>query len=307
MYSLKGMRIFIHVAEVGSYAEVGRILGLSASAVAKCINKLETDLGTRLFHRTTRSIGLTQEGLFFYSRGKHILSLINDTNSMMMAKLGDPKGTLHLNIPHIFGHVILLPLLPKFRNNFPDIDLIIDFDDNVVDIIKEGVDVAIRIGELNDSRLICHSIGDQNYVVCGSTHYFKCHGTPLLPSDLVRHACIHFKHPSNGRLANWSFKSPYDALDLPNNIVFNNSFACLSATIDSLGIAHLPVYIAKEAIQLGKLKPILTEFMKPQGKLSLIWPTNRYLSPKIRVFIDFIIEELQANKQLLTLDSHSLN
>lgn len=306
MYSLKGMKIFIHVAESGCYAEVGRILGLSASAVAKCINKLENELGIRLFHRTTRSIGLTQEGLFFYNRSKQIVNFINETNSMMASKLEDPKGTLHINVPHIFGHAILLPLLPKFRNSFPDIELIIDFDDHIIDIIKEGVDVAIRIGDLNDSRFICHSIGDQNYVVCGSSHYFECYGMPLLPSDLISHSCIHFKHPSSGCLANWSFKPPYADLELPSNIMFNNSFACLRATIDNLGIARLPVYIAQDAIHSGILKPILTEFMNPQGKLSVIWPTNRHLSPKIRAFIDFIIEELQANKQLLELDPYCL-
>lgn len=303
MYSFKSMKIFLHVAELLSYAEAGRVQGLSASAISKSIAILEDYLGVRLFHRTTRSIGLTQEGLFFYERCKKIINCINDTNAIITAKVDAPKGTLHLNVPHIFGHAILLPLLPKFRRIFPQIDLNIDFDDHVINIIKEGVDISIRSGELTDSRLIGYNIGDQHFIVCGSPYYFDTYGIPKVPSDLLTHSCIHFKYPSNGRIAYWAFKAPYVNLDLPNGITFNNSYAGLRAAIDGLGIAHLPVYIARDAIQSGLIKPILEEYMQPQGGLSLLWPSNRHLSPKIRSFVDFITEELRTSRQLSQLNS----
>ncbi|MES4614940.1 MAG: LysR family transcriptional regulator [Ewingella sp.] len=295
MESLKGMTAFVSAAELLSYAGAGRVLGVSSSAIAKSVARLENELGVRLFYRTTRSIGLTEEGAIFYERCKHILDDIYDAQAMISSTRSRPKGRLRVSVPQIFGHNLLMPLLPEFLKVYPEIELDIDFEDRVIDIIGEGIDIAVRSGELRDTRLIGHRLGEQHFVVCGSKSYLEKQGTPQDPTDLVKHNCIHFKYPSNGLLAQWSFSAPNTHLSLPRNLIFNNTDAGLRAAIDGLGIAHLPVYVAESAIKNKLLQPILTEFMVPLGSLSLIWPSNRHLSPKVRAFVDFIINEVRAN------------
>ncbi|MGP9436266.1 LysR family transcriptional regulator [Ewingella sp. AOP8-B2-18] len=295
MESLKGMTAFVSAAELLSYAGAGRVLGVSSSAIAKSVARLENELGVRLFYRTTRSIGLTEEGAIFYERCKHILDDIYDAQAMISSTRSRPKGRLRVSVPQIFGHNLLMPLLPEFLKVYPEIELDIDFEDRVIDIIGEGIDIAVRSGELRDTRLIGHRLGEQHFVVCGSKSYLEKQGTPQDPTDLVKHNCIHFKYPSNGLLAQWSFSAPNTHLSLPRNLIFNNTDAGLRAAIDGLGIAHLPVYVAESAIKNKLLQPILTEFMVPLGSLSLIWPSNRHLSPQVRAFVDFIINEVRAN------------
>lgn len=299
MESFRSINAFVHAAELSSYAAAARVLGISPSAIAKSVARLEDNLGVRLFHRTTRSIGLTEEGLVFYERCKFILDEIRNTKEMITETRATPRGKLHVSVPQIFGHSLLMPLLPKFLAQFPDIQLDIDFEDRVVDLIAEGIDVAVRSGELADNRLVGRKLGGQYFVVCASPAYIKAHGLPGTPADLLDQYCIHFKYPSSGRIAAWSFVKPYENMDLPRNLIFNNTHAGLRAAVDGLGVAHLPVYVAEEAFQQGLLVPLLTDYMLPLGAMSLIWPSNRHLSPKIRAFSDFISSELAAGRYFL--------
>ncbi|MEM6161330.1 LysR family transcriptional regulator [Erwinia sp. P6884] len=296
MESLKSINVFVYAAELRNYAAAGRVLGISSSAVAKSVARLEDELGVRLFHRTTRSIGLTEEGIVFYERCKIILDEIRHARALIAETRARPKGRLHVSVPQIFGHTLLMPLLPKFLQKYPEIQLDIDFKDRVIDIIAEGVDVAVRSGELADSRLVGRKLGEQYFVVCANQDYFKSYGIPESPAELLSHRCIHFKYPSSGRIASWSFKTPYENLELPVNLIFNNTHAGLRAAIDGLGIAHLPVYVAEEAFKNRLLLPVLTKYMLPLGSMSLIWPSNRHLSPKVRAFADFMSSELPQTR-----------
>lgn len=298
MDSFRSINAFVHAAELSSYAAAARVLGISPSAIAKSVARLEDDLGVRLFHRTTRCIGLTEEGNVFYERCKFILDEIRDTKALIAETRATPKGKLHVSVPQIFGHTLLMPLLPKFLDKYPDVQLDIDFEDRVVDLIAEGIDIAVRSGELADNRLVGRKLGEQHFVVCASKKYIDLNGTPSTPAELSNHHCIHFKYPSSGRIASWSFMKPYENLDLPKNLIFNNTHAGLRAAIDGLGIAHLPVYVAEDAFEEHLLIPILTRYMFPLGAMSLIWPSNRHLSPKVRAFSDFISSELTTGKYL---------
>lgn len=298
MDSFRSINAFVHAAELSSYAAAARVLGISPSAIAKSVSRLEDDLGVRLFHRTTRSIGLTEEGSIFYERCKFILGEIRNTKAFIAETRNSPKGKLHVSVPQIFGHTLLMPLLPKFLGMYPDIQLDIDFEDRVVDLIAEGIDVAVRSGDLADSRLVGRKLGEQFFVVCASNKYLDLNGIPTKPDDLINHHCIHFKYPSSGRIASWSFIKPYENLDLPRNLIFNNTHAGLSAAINGLGVAHLPVYVAEDAFKEKLLIPLLTHFMVSLGAMSLIWPSNRHLSPKVRAFADFISSELSTGNYL---------
>jgi len=294
MEALTGFASFVHAAEQRSYVAAGRILGVSASAVSKGVARLEERLGVRLLHRTTRSIGMTEEGTLLYERCKRVLDELWDTEATLMQSRERPRGRLRVNLPHVVGHHLLMAHLPEFTARFPDIELDIDFEDQVVDIVGGGLDVAIRSGHLPDTRLIARLIGEQHFVVCGSPAYLASRGRPAVPGDLERHACIRFKYPSSGRVAPWAFAAPHSEMHLPASFVFNNTDAGLAAAMRGLGLAHLPVYVAAPRIETGELLPVLTSFMVPFGSLWLVWPSNRQLSPKVRAFVDFVLEKLQA-------------
>jgi DNA-binding transcriptional LysR family regulator len=292
--SLQGFNAFVYAAEQQSYVAAGRILGISPSAVSKSISRLEARYGVRLLNRTTRSIGMTEEGTAFYQLCKRILGDIAEAESFMRQSAGKPMGRLRVSVPQVFGRYLLLPILSEFAERYPDIDLDVEFDDQVVDLIAMGFDIAVRTGDLADNRLVARRIGEQHFVVCGNTYYLDRHGIPRTPVDLDAHACIHFKYPSSGRLAPWSFTGTPVTPRLSKGLVFNSTEAGLWAASNGLGLAHLPYYMVREQIAAGELQPVLAEFMAPFGSLWLVWPSNRQLSPRVRAFTDFVVEKLQA-------------
>ncbi|MBY5440617.1 LysR family transcriptional regulator [Rhizobium leguminosarum] len=297
MDSLASVVAFVHAVEQQSYVAAARVGGVSPSAIGKAVARLEGRLGVRLFNRTTRSISLTEEGAVLYERYKRIIDDMDDAEAIISRSRERPRGRLRVSLPHIVGHHLLMPILPIFAEQFPEIELDIDFEDKVIDLVAEGLDVVVRSGELADARLIARHLGDQHFVVCGSPDYLKRHGQPETPHDLSQHACIHFKYPSSGRLAPWAFRSPYERherLPLPRSLTFNNTDAGLRAARDGLGLAHLPVYVAEPHMRTGSLVPVLTSFMVPYGSLSLVWPSNRQLSPKVRAFVDFVVANFAA-------------
>jgi len=269
-----------------------RILGVSSSAVSKNVARLETRLGVRLLSRTTRSIGVTEEGALFYERCKRVLDELWNAEATLLQSRETPRGRLRVSIPQIFGLHLLMAHLPELTERFPDIELDVDVEDPVVDIVVSGLDVAVRSGHLPDTRLVARMIGEQHFVVCGSDAYFERRGRPQMPSDLGQHFRIHFKYPSSGHLAPWSFVQPYGDTPIPASLVVNNTEAGLAAATRGLGMAHLPVYVAAPGIASGVLRPVLTEFMIPFGALWLIWSSSRELSPKVRAFVDFVVEGL---------------
>lgn len=294
MDSFSSLAAFVHAAEQRSYVAAARVAGLSPSAIGKAIARLEARLGVRLFNRTTRNISLTEEGSAFYERCKRIIDDLEDAEASLIESRKRPRGRLRISVPHIVGHHLLMPMLPAFVARYPEIELDIDFEDRVTDLVTEGLDIAIRSGELADTRLIARHLGEQHFVVCGSPAYFDRHALPAAPADLAIHACIHFKYPTSGRLAPWAFAPPNEKLMLPRSLAFNNTDAGLRAALDGLGIAHLPIYVAAAHIHAGLLVPVLTAHMVAFGSLSLVWPSNRQLSPKVRAFVDFVTEHLAA-------------
>ncbi|NTG63372.1 LysR family transcriptional regulator [Agrobacterium rhizogenes] len=298
MKSLTSIAAFVYAAEQQNYVAVARILGISPSAIAKAIVRLESHLGVRLFNRTTRSVSLTEEGALFYERCKHIINDLNDAEATIIQSRERPRGRLRVSVPHIVGHHLLMPILPVFAEKFPEIELDIDFEDHVVDLVTEGIDVVVRSGDLTDSGLIARPLGGQHFVICASPRYLSRHGRPETPSDLARHACIHFKYPSSGRIAQWAFAHARDRSMLPRSLTINNSDAALRPALDDMGLVHLPVYVARPRIEDGSLVPVLTSYMAQFGSLSLLWPSNRQLLPKVRAFVDTVIEGLGARPEV---------
>jgi DNA-binding transcriptional LysR family regulator len=295
MDSLTGIAAFARAAEHGSYVAAGRILGVSASAVAKSVARLEAKLGVRLLERTTRSARLTEEGALFYERCRRILDEVEDAEASLARTRETPRGKLRVSVPHFVGRVLVLPRLGEFVGRYPDIELDLNLDDRLVDIVEDGIDIAVRTGDLADTRLIARRLGPQHFVVCGTPAYFQAHGVPQHPRDLARHRCLHFRFPSSGRLQPWALRPDVAEPPLSGGLVFNNSDGILLAALGGLGIGQLPVYVARDYLADGRLQAVLTGFMAERGSLWLIWPSNRHLSPKVRVFADFVIDCLKAD------------
>ncbi|MCB8881221.1 LysR family transcriptional regulator [Acidisoma cellulosilytica] len=297
MDRLSGLDAFVGTADLGSFAAAGRVLGLSASAVGKAVSKLEAQLGVRLFQRSTRSIRLTEEGRMFHERCRRILDDLGDAEAAIARTLETPRGRLRLSAPLVSYH-LLLPLLPDFIARYPEIELDLDFNDRIVDLIDEGVDVAIRSGDLPDSRLMMRALRPFQMVLCAAPSYLSQHGLPETPRDLDGHLSIRFRYPNSGKLPDWPLTLPAGAAEPSLRILMtcNNMEALRRAVISGLGIGCMPDFLVREPLARGELQTILGKHMDGPGQFSLLWPSSRNLSPKVRVLVDFLSERLFATQ-----------
>ena len=293
MDTLSGLVVFVRAAETLSFVGTARTLGVSASAVGKSIAKLEAGLGVRLFHRSTRRISLTDEGALFFERCRTALQDIEDAEAELSRATTTPHGRLRISLPAV-GYRLLLPIIPQFRAAYPDIDLDLDFNDRLVDVIEEGFDAVIRGGKLADSRLKATPLGPYRFVVCMSPQYAAQHGQPRSAADLADHVCLRFKYLSSGKLQDWQLdgESALQGMRKSTQLVFNNTEAVLSAAIQGLGIAHLPDFVARDALAEGRLQTVLDACRTHAGTFWIVWPANRHMVPRLRVFVDFLRQHL---------------
>lgn len=289
MDSLSGLESFVRAADRLSFAQAGRMLGISASAVGKNVARLEQQLGLRLFHRTTRHVRLTQEGAMFHERCRRILDDLDDARAMMQDAIAEPRGRLRVSLPTI-GYRFLLPVLPEFRARYPAIELDLDFNDRLVDVIAEGVDVAIRSGELVDSQLVARRLGPFRFVLVASPEYLAAHGVPRAAADLAGHACLRYKFIHSGKVEDWDVDGLPE--QLPTVLLSNNMESMLGAAMAGLGVAYMPDFLARDALARGELQQVLPALPLRTGQFSALWPSSRQLSPKVRAFVDFAGERL---------------
>jgi DNA-binding transcriptional LysR family regulator len=290
--SLTGIVAFVRAAETLSFVAAGAQLGISASAVGKSIARLEESLGVRLFHRTTRRVSLTEEGTLFLDRCRRILDDLRDAEAMLSHAARAPRGRLRVSLPTI-GYRFLLPVLPEFRRLNPDVELDLDFNDRLVDIVEEGFDAVIRSGTLTDSSLMVRRLGPFRFVLCASPAYLAGRGVPSVPKDLATHDGVHFRFPATGKLQEWLIAG--DAVHVPSALTCNNMEAVRAAAIGGLGIAYMPDFLAQEAIKVGTLRAVLGGYLVDPGQFSIVWPSSRHLSTRLRAFTDFLCERLFAN------------
>ena len=290
--NLVGLTSFVRAADARSFVAAGRLLGISASAVGKNVARLEVQLGVRLFHRSTRHIRLTAEGEIFCERARRILDDLADARAMMQQSAQAPQGRLRVSLP-VIGYRFLLPHLPEFSQRYPAIELELDFNDHLVDVIEDGVDVAIRSGALADSGLLARRLGPFRLMLLAAPAYLAQRGTPATPHDLAGHACLRFRFPTSGKLQEWVLQ-PDTVLPAPSTLVCNNMEAMREACIAGLGIAYMPDFLVRDALRSGALSPVLAQCGDLGGQFWMLWPASRQLSPKLRAFVDFMAPRLLA-------------
>ena len=294
MDSLSGFVVFVKVAETRSFVAAGKALGVSASAVGKRVARLESRLAVRLFHRSTRSITLTAEGALCLERSRRILAEIEATEAELSQASQAPRGKLRVSLPQVSSMIV--PLLSDFIGQYPQIELDLDFSDRMVDIVGEGFDVVLRAGEPSDSRLNARRLGDFRHVLVGSPAYFAEHGTPRHPRDLARHAGLHYRFLTTGKLQRWPLRRADNGADheVPVSMVCNHLETRICFAMRGHGIACLPDFTITQQLERGELVTVLDEHLDHGGCLYLLWPSGRQMSPKLRVFIDFMEQRLFA-------------
>jgi DNA-binding transcriptional LysR family regulator len=294
MDSLGSLNAFVRAAETRSFTGAGRQLGVSSSAVGKAIARLEDRLGVRLFHRSTRTVTLTPEGALFLERCRRIFSEIEAAELEIAQTLGAPRGKLCVSLPLV--GVLMMPALSAFMRAYPEIELELDFSDRIVDIIDEGFDVVLRAGEVNDSRLMSRMVGRFRLVLVGSPEYFADRGIPRKPEDLKLHACLHHRYATSGKLERWPLRRGRKDIEisLPMTAVANTIEPLIHMVEQGLGIACLPDLAIRRQLDEGRLVAVLGEHTDHSGPFRLLWPSSRYVSPKLRVFVDFMAQNLFA-------------
>lgn len=289
MDSFTSLTSFVRTAETLSFVQAARTLGISASAVGKNVARLESKLGVRLFNRSTRSVSLTAEGVMLLARCQHILEQLREAEAELTSTVAQPAGKLRISLP-VIGYRLLLPLLPVFTQRYPQIELDLDFSDRLVNVIDEGFDIAIRSGEITDSRLTAKKLGNFRFVLCASPSYLEEFGLPSSPDALKDHKCVLFRFPSTGLIQPWDLRGLRITGEFNPAAVLtaNNIEAVISMTTSGLGISYVPDFVVREALDKGKLQEVLPGNCILQGSFSALWPASRYLSPRIRCFIDFL-------------------
>ncbi|MCP3710728.1 LysR substrate-binding domain-containing protein [Paraburkholderia sp. CNPSo 3274] len=292
MDNLNGIVAFVRVAQALSFVEAGHALGISASAVGKSIARLEQSLGVRLFHRTTRRITLTEEGQLFYERCHRMLEELRDTQELLSAAAQTPRGRLRVSLPAI-GYRFLLPVLPEFARRYPEIELDLDFNDRLVDLVEGGFDATIRSGALSDSSLMARRLGPFRFVLAAAPAYLARAGVPRTLSDLEAHACVRYRFPTTGKLQPWDLATGKEAPpELRAALVCNNMEALRGAVEAGFGIGYMPDFLVRDALATGTLATVLDEACEAPGQFSILWPSNRHLTPRLRAFVDFVCERL---------------
>ncbi|KQQ55868.1 LysR family transcriptional regulator [Pseudomonas sp. Leaf127] len=292
MDSLNGIAFFVQAADTRSFSEAGRNLGVSASAVGKSVARLEQRLGVRLLHRSTRSITVTPEGALFLERCRRVLGELEAAELELSHSRQAPQGRLRVSLPLV--ERLVMPALTGFMHRYPAIELDLDFSDRLVEVIEEGFDAVVRTGEPHDSRLMSRVLGHFQMRLVATPEYLTRCGTPLTPADLAGHACLRHKFPSTGKLETWPLQPAPDQAEprVPASMVCNTIETLLYGVLDDLGIACLPDFLVDAFIDQGRLVSVLEAHLHFQGTFRLLWPSSKHLSPKLRVFIDHMVENL---------------
>lgn len=305
MYKLDELRTiisFIQAAQSGSFTIAADILGITPAAVSKNVSTLEKSLGVRLFNRTTRSLSLTGEGQAFLEHACQAVDILSQASEALRQSGEHPRGVVKISLPNAIGKLCVIPHLDELNELYPDIVLDLDFDNRIVDFVRDGFDLVIRGGHIQDSSLISRRVGQLNTCLVASHQYLDKYGEPKHYSELLNHRLI-IRRFSNGKYMPWLFRQPDGSLisiDLAQrSLVVTEPEAAFYAALQGLGVGHVARYIAQEAIDKGLLKQVLIkDYHGEKFDLVLQYPHRALLAPRVRVVAEFLVEKLSADKRL---------
>ena len=292
--TLEQLRILVKVVQAGSFTRAAELLGTQKSYVSRVVAQLEAELGGKLLERTTRTLSVTETGQAVVERAIGILAAVEDTSRLVQQAQGEPRGLLRLTCGVEFGMLAVSGWVDEFLSRHAGVSVDVEYTSRVLDLVHEGFDLSIRVGELPDSRLVARSLGQLDYALFACPRYLARRGVPPSPDALREHSLVMFSGGSQRRgwrlLPDDGSESQALRIDGPARLRVNNSFAVRDALLKSLGIGQLPLLIAAEPLAAGQLVPVLPGWRLPSMPVHAVYPSQRYLSPKVRAFIDLALE-----------------
>ncbi len=294
MNNLNALTVFTKVAESRSFTAAARRLRLTTSAVSKSMSRLEQELGVRLFQRSTRMVSLTNDGESFFQRCRHILAEIEDAENALTLTKAEPRGKLRVQTPVVIGRRVVVPNLVRFTEQHPGLVIDVELSDRVTDLAFEGIDVVIRLGQIGDVRLVARRLCALTFAAYASPAYLDRYGEPDTPDDLDHHRCLAYLFPMTGDYREWHFSNNGHAFikKVSGKLNMNDADSLLEAAEAGAGITMMSNLTAADALRAGRLKQILTPYVAAGPEVYAVYLPGRYLSQKIRVFIDFLAEVL---------------
>ena len=290
MDQLQALRVFVKVAENGSFSAAGRELGLAPSSVSRLIGELEADMGARLVNRTTRKLSLSEAGFLLQERAQAMLFDLEEAR-LAVSELGSaPSGVLRVTAPSGIARELIVYALPAFQARYPAIKIVMLMVDHIVDLVDDDVDVAIRVGRLKDSGLIARKLGDSRRVLCASPAYLAVHGSPRHPGELEGHACLTWRDRPG--VSQWGFKTEknVERVGVTGKFFAANADALVAAALAGLGLICMPDWNMGSELRAGRLVPVMTDY-EPAPETSpvhAVFLSQRHVPPKVRAFVDFM-------------------
>jgi DNA-binding transcriptional LysR family regulator len=287
------MQAFAAVVDAGSFVRATDTLKVSKTAVSRLIGGLETRLGVRLLHRTTRKLSLTVEGEVFHARCKELLAGVDEAEAEVTARADEAVGLLRLNVPVSFGLLHLAPLWPAFLQQHPNVTLDVTLADRIVDLVDEGYDLAVRIARLPASSLISRKLTATRLVLCASSEYLRRHGAPSHPDQIASHTVFSYTLLASGDT--WNFDGPQGPLSVKvtPRMRSNSGDTCCAAALQHQGIVLQPSFMVSEHLRSGALVEVLPDYRSIELGVYAVYASRRHLTPKVRVLIDFLVEALR--------------
>ena len=300
MDKLLAMEVFVHVVDAGGFTRAAQQLQMPKATVSTLLQKLETLLGAKLLNRTTRQISVTADGAAYYERCLRILGEVKDSEEALSSSRSAASGRLRVEVPNGLGTMIIIPALPAFMARYPDVQLEMGCSDRTVDLIEEGVDCALRGGNLADSSLIARRVGIMQFMTVASSSYLERHGIPQHPQDLMQHLCINYFSARSGKIYDWDFAKGEEKFEfpVPSRFAINNRGAHLAGVLAGLGIAQLPAFMLPTYLQNAQLQVVLPEWSSQPVPLHVVYPHNRHLSAKVRAFVEWVAEILALQSSM---------
>lgn len=291
MDKFQEMTSFVAVVDAGSFVGAADAIGMSKAAVSRHVAELEQRLGARLLHRTTRRLSLTDDGQLFYARAKDMLAAVDEAESEISSRSGEPSGRLRINAPLSFGVLHLAPLWPRFAQLYPKVSLDIELSDRVVDLVEEGYDLAIRITNLPNSQLVSRQLATTRMIACASPQYLAQHGTPAHPDELAQHEVISYSYFA--ARDEWTFTAPQETpvvVHTHARIHANNGDTCRAAALEHQGIILQPDFIVADDVRRGDLIELLPTWRTMTLGIHAVYPSRKHLPIKTRRLVDFLVE-----------------
>jgi DNA-binding transcriptional LysR family regulator len=292
---LATLKSFVRLAETGSFSAVAREAGATQPAISRQVSALEAHLGARLVQRSTRSLRLTEDGQDFLVHARLILDAVAEAEAAVGRQRNTPSGLVRLGAPAVFGRLYLAPQLGRLLARYPDLTVELALSDDISDLVEQGLDLALRVGEITDGSLVARRVGSFADAAIAAPDYLARHGEPQRPDELAAHSCILFTR--GGDPHTWRFAGPDGTrpVAVEGRLRVNSIEAAVAAAVAGAGIAKLPTWLVRDELAAGTLKRILAPFQTPRRPISLVYPSRRFLAPRTRAVIDFLVAEFRLD------------